>query len=211
VISEDYAYPAGPWLRANMISSVDGAATADGGVTAKLGNEADRRLFLQLRSLAEVVMVGAGTVRDEGYGPVDGGAPLAIVSRGLDLDFSSRAFTEAATRTILITVASAERLAEARKHADVIVAGETSVDFAVAVAELHTRGLTKILCEGGPAVLAQVAAAGLLDELCLTLSPQLIGGTAPRILEGLPVGVALKLAAVRQEDDHLFLRYTRAV
>lgn len=209
MISEDYAYPAGPWLRANMISSVDGAATAGGGVTASLGNEADRALFLHLRSLAEVVMVGAGTVRDEGYGPVDG-APLAIVSRGLDLDFTSRAFTEAAVRTILITVAGAERLDEARKHADVIVAGETSVDFAVAVAELHSRGLDKILCEGGPAVLAQVAAAGLLDELCLTLSPQLIGGTAPRILEGLPVGVALKLAAVRQEDDHLFLRYTKA-
>jgi riboflavin biosynthesis pyrimidine reductase len=209
MISEDYAYPAGPWLRANMISSVDGAATGGGGVTASLGNQADRELFLHLRGLADVVMVGAGTVRDEGYGPVDG-ATLAIVSRGLDLDFTSRAFTEATTRTILITVAGAERLDEARKHADVIIAGETSVDFAIAVAELHLRGLTKIHCEGGPAVLAQVAAAGLLDELCLTLSPQLIGGTAPRIMEGLPVGAALKLAAVRQEDDHLFLRYTKA-
>ncbi|MEO5876117.1 MAG: dihydrofolate reductase family protein [Streptosporangiaceae bacterium] len=208
MISEDYAYPAGPWLRANMVSSVDGAATGEGGVTADLGNAADRELFLRLRDLAEVVLVGAGTVRAEGYGPVAGGT-LAIVSRSLDLDFGSTAFTEATARTIVITVAAADRLEEARAHADVIVAGETAVDFAVAVAELHSRGLTKILCEGGPVILAQVAAAGLLDELCLTVSPRLLGGAAPRILHGLPVDVALTLAAVRHEDDHLFLRYTR--
>ncbi|RKS68912.1 riboflavin biosynthesis pyrimidine reductase [Actinomadura pelletieri DSM 43383] len=223
---ERYAYPSdGVWLRANMVASLDGAAQRDersGG----LGNAADRRLFLLLRGLADVVLVGANTVRAEGYGPVlpadtwdgvrDGRAPvppLAVVSRTLDLDYDAPLFTEARARTIVLTTATADpaRLAAARERADVIVAGQESLDFPAAVAELAARGHRRLLCEGGPAVLAQVLAAGLLDELCLTLSPQLLAGRPARILNGppLPVPPELTLAHVLRDDDFLFLRYTR--
>ncbi|GAA3241036.1 dihydrofolate reductase family protein [Actinocorallia longicatena] len=204
---DDYAYPADrPWLRANMIASIDGAAVGADGKTGPLGGEADHTLFHHLRGLADAVLVGAGTVRDEGYGPVKDGKPLIVVSRTLDLDFDAPFF---GGRTILLTVEDAPRLAEARRHAEVIVAGRSSVDFADGLQELHALGLTRLLCEGGPVVLAQIAAAGLLDELCLTVSPHLVGGSSQRILQGPPVGVELALSGVRQDGDHLFLRYAR--
>lgn len=225
-LAERYAYPPdGGWLRANMVASLDGAAQRDER-SAGLGGPADRRLFLLLRGLADAVLVGAGTVRAEGYGPVRptgdwGGVragrppvpPLAIVSRSLDIDFDAPVFAEAEARTIVLTAASADpvRLKAARERADVIVAGAETLDFPAAVAALAARGHRRLLCEGGPGVLAQVVAAGLLDELCLTLSPQLLGGNPARILAGPPVPVPaeLSLADVLRDDDFLFLRYTR--
>ncbi|GAA0256124.1 pyrimidine reductase family protein [Actinomadura nitritigenes] len=227
-LAERYAYPpgGGTWLRANMVASLDGAAQRDersGG----LGNAADQELFLLLRGLADVVIVGAGTVRAEGYGPVrpreswgavrDGRPPvppLAVVSRTLGLDFDAPLFTEAAVPTIVLTTATADpaRLRAARERADVIIAGEDSLDFAVAVRELASRGFHRLLCEGGPWVLAQVVAAGLLDELCLTLSPMLLAGQPARILNGppFPVPPEFRLGHVLEEDDFLFLRYARS-
>ncbi|GAA0558834.1 pyrimidine reductase family protein [Actinomadura livida] len=224
---ERYAYPpGGAWMRANMVASLDGAAQRDAR-SGGLGNAADRHLFLLLRGLADVVVVGAGTVRTEGYGPVKpsegwdgvrGGRspvpPLAIVSRTLDLDFDAPVFTEAKARTILLTTATADpaRLEMARARADVIVAGRDTLDFAAAVGELEARGHRRLLCEGGPGVLAQVVAAGLLDELCLTLSPLLLAGHPARILDGPPLHVPpeLTLAHTLQDEDFLFLRYTRS-
>ncbi|MGH3244369.1 MAG: pyrimidine reductase family protein [Spirillospora sp.] len=227
-LAERYAYPPdGTWLRANMVASLDGAAQRDersGG----LGNAADRRLFRLLRGLADAIIVGAETVRSEGYGPVTPGEgwgeirdgrspvpPLAIVSRRLDLDFDAPLFTAAVARTIVLTTDAADpaRVKAAREHADVIIAGSDSLDFAVAVEELAARGHRRLLCEGGPGVLAQVVAAGLLDELCLTLSPLLLGGNPARILSGPPVPVPpeLTLAHALQDDAFLFLRYVRAV
>lgn len=230
-LAERYAYPADPpsgglWLRANMVAGLDGAAQRDersGG----LGNEADRRLFLLLRGLADAVIVGAGTVRAEGYGPVrpvpewdgvrDGRPPvppLVIVSRSLGLDFDGPVFTEARVPTIVLTCADAdpERLRTARARADVIIAGERALDFGVAFRALAARGHRRLLCEGGPAVLGQIAAAGLLDELCLTLSPMLLGGDALRILDGpsVPDPACWRLAHALTDEDYLFLRYTRA-
>ncbi|MGP4023375.1 pyrimidine reductase family protein [Actinomadura sp. 3N407] len=226
-LAERYAYPPdGPWLRANMVASLDGAAQRDersGG----LGSPADQHLFLLLRGLADVVIVGANTVRAEGYGPVrpsegwngvrDGRTPvppLAIVSRTLDLDFDAPIFTEAKARTIVLATATADpvRLKAARERADVIIAGKDSLDFAAAVGELAARGHRRLLCEGGPGVLAQVVTAGLLDELCLTLSPLLLGGHPTRILNGPPVSVPpeLTLAHTLQDEDFLFLRYVRS-
>ncbi|ROO88298.1 riboflavin biosynthesis pyrimidine reductase [Actinocorallia herbida] len=200
----DYAHPDGPWLRANMIASADGAATREG-LSGGLGNETDRLLFQALRGFADAIVVGAQTVRAEGYGRAP--VPIAVVSRSLDLDFASPLFEG---RTILVTVADAPRLAEAREHAEVIVAGEGSVDFAAAVTALHGLGLTRLLCEGGPTILGGIAAAGLLDELCLTLSPRLVGGAAPRVVRGPALDEGMTLAAVRQDGDHLFLRYRRS-
>jgi riboflavin biosynthesis pyrimidine reductase len=223
-LSDVYAYPSDrPWLRANMIASLDGAAWWNDR-TGPLGDEADRTLFSLLRGLADVVIVGAGTVRVEGYGPVRPGPgwdglragrspvpPLAVVSHSLSLDFDAPIFTEASERTILLTTeaAPASQRSLAAKRADVIVAGRDSIDFRAAVSELIARGHSRLLCEGGPTVLSQVAEAGLLDELCLTLSPVLLAGDPARILNGrsLPGAGRFRLEHVLKEEDHLFLRY----
>jgi riboflavin biosynthesis pyrimidine reductase len=224
-LAEAYAYPAQrPWLRANMVASADGAATEDGR-TERLGGPADRRLLSLLRALADVVIVGGATVRAEGYGPVrprewwgdlrDGrpaAPPLAIISRSLDLDFEAPVFTEAISPTIVVTCPSApaSRVRAAEKNAEVIVTGGEWADVGAALDALAERGLTRQLTEGGPHLLAQIAAAGRLDELCLTISPRLTAGTAQRVLNGPAMTpVPLRLDQVLQEEDFVFLRYTR--
>lgn len=226
-LAEAYAYPdTAPWLRGNMVASADGAATF-AGRAGGLGNEADRRLLSLLRGLADVVVVGAATVRVEGYGPVRprdwwgdirtgraAAPPLAIVSRSLELDLDAPVFTEAVSRTIIITCAAAgeDRRRGCEKHADVIVSGEEAVDVAAALDALADRGLTRQLTEGGPRLLAQFVAAERLDELCLTVSPQITAGDAARIINGPGHASArLRLGHVLEEEDFLFLRYTRRV
>jgi riboflavin biosynthesis pyrimidine reductase len=225
-LAHAYAYPeAGTWLRANMIASLDGAAWLDEG-SSGLGGPGDRTLFSTLRGLADVVIVGAGTVRAEGYGPVrsaphwdglrTGRSPvprLAIVSNSLGLDLNAPVFTESAEPTIVITSASAlaDRRHATAKSCHLIVAGDESVDLPAALAELTRQGYPRGLCEGGPKLLAQITAAGLLDELCLTLSPLVTAGDAARILNGpaLPQAEHLRLGHILTEDDFLFLRYSR--
>jgi riboflavin biosynthesis pyrimidine reductase len=216
------------WVLANMVSTLAGSAAA-GGKVGKLSTPADATLFRALRSVADVVLVGAETVRREGYGPVRLGAehqaartergaapepPLAIVSRSLALDFDSPAFVDAAARTIIVTcsTAPADRLELARRHAEVLIAGSDRVDVVTAVAALAERGLRVILCEGGPTLLGELAGAGLLDELCLTIAPVLGGDDLP--IARFPSGADLlsyELAHVLVDDDQaLFLRYERA-
>lgn len=223
-IARAYAYPEGrPWLRLNMVASADGAAW-DQGLSGGLSGKADKRIFGVLRGLADVVLVGAGTVRAEKYGPVrpreswrvlragrPAAAPLAIVSRELDLDFDAPLFHEAVTPTLVITCedAPAERRAAAERAGEVIVAGAGRVDLPRALAALHGRGLTRVLCEGGPRLNAQLVAAGLVDELCLSVSPVLLGGDAARVLDGAPVRARLRLGHVLEEDGVLFCRYVR--
>jgi riboflavin biosynthesis pyrimidine reductase len=198
-----YAYPpvagrATPWLRANMIASVDGAAAVNG-LSGGLSGDADRLVFSVLRSLADVILVGAGTARAEKYRLVREGRiwtalrqgrpptpPIAVVTRELDLDLGGPLFAGAAEqpRTILLTTqaAPAARREAAAARAEVILAGRDSVTAAAAVDVLAARGHRKILVEGGPALLGQITEAGLLDELCVTFSPVLEGGRAGRIL-----------------------------
>jgi riboflavin biosynthesis pyrimidine reductase len=202
-LAELYAYPdrpehGVPWVRANMIASADGAATINGR-SGQLSGPADRLVFAVLRSLADVILVGAGTARAEKYRPVqehevwkglrEGRAltpPIAVVTRELDLDLEGPLVTGVAggARTIVLTTeaARAGRRAAAAAHADVIVAGKDSVEPAAAVGALAARGHWSILVEGGPALLRQITEAGLLDELCLTFSPVLEGGRAGRIV-----------------------------
>jgi riboflavin biosynthesis pyrimidine reductase len=197
-----------PGVRLNMIASLDGA-TAVAGVAGGLGGKADQALFALLRSLADVVLVAAGTVRAERYGPST--VPVAVVTRSCRLDWDSRFFTAALARPLVVTVATApaEARARAAEVADVVVAGEHDVDLASAVGALGSRGFQAVLSEGGPTLNAQLAAAGLLDELCLTLSPLLVGGDAKRLLAGplLPGPPALRLVSACEEDGFLFLRY----
>ena len=197
-----------PGVRFNMIASVDGATAVDG-VAGGLGGEADRALFALLRRLADVVLVAAGTARAEGYGPSP--VPIAVVTRSCRLDWDSRFFTAQFARPVVVTVATApaEARARAAEVADVVVAGERDVDLARALDVLGARGWRAVLCEGGPTLNGQLAAAGLLDELCLTLSPCLVGGDAKRLLAGplLPGPPTLTLASACEEDGFLFLRY----
>jgi riboflavin biosynthesis pyrimidine reductase len=197
-----------PGVRANMIASVDGATAVDG-VAGGLGGEADRELFALLRTLADVVLVAAGTVRAERYGPSR--VPIAVVTRSCRLDWESRFFTDQIARPVVVTVATApaEARARAAEVADVVIAGERDVDLAAALDALGERGWRAVLCEGGPTLLGQVAATGLLDELCLTLSPRLVGGDAKRVLDGplLPGPPTLTLASACEQDGFLFLRY----
>ncbi|MGE5290276.1 MAG: pyrimidine reductase family protein [Micromonosporaceae bacterium] len=228
-----YAYPPElgearrRWLRASMVASVDGAATLKG-LSGGLSAEEDRRLFHLLRGLADVVLVGAGTVRAEGYSPArprdewaglrtgrPPSPPIAVMTRMLDVDLSGPMFTEAPphARTIVVTTeaAPARRRAEAARHADIVIAGTNHVDLPAAIAALSGRGLCRILAEGGPHLLGQLAAADLLDELCLTVSPLLVGGAAFRIMAGstLPSPRRLRLAHVLESGGSLFCRYVR--
>jgi riboflavin biosynthesis pyrimidine reductase len=219
-----YAYPRERWLRANFVSSADGAAHLDG-LSGGLSSAADKRVFGILRVLTDVVLVGAGTARDEGYKPArrrdslaslragrPEAPPIALVTRSLGLDLDAPLFTEAAAdaRTIVITCAASDAglRAEAAKVADVIVAGDESVDLAAAVTELAGRGLSRVLCEGGPHLLADLKAAGLVDELCLSLSPVLAGPGASRIVAGQHSPARpLALKQVIADDGFLFCRY----
>src|SRR5690606_711218 len=99
------------------------------------------------------------------------------------------------------------RRERAAERAEVLVAGEDLVDLAAAVRLLRERGLGRILCEGGPRLNAELAAAGLIDELALTMSPLLAGGNAARILNGVASRTPLALAHVLEEDGVLFIRY----
>lgn len=221
-----YAYPDGPWLRANMVSSVDGAASLKG-ASAGLSSDTDRRLFALLRTLSDVIVVGAATVRTERYKPARFNEawsglragrtptpPIAVITRSLDLDPDSPLITAAPAdaRTIVITTAQApaDIRAALEPDADVIVAGEEGVDFTAAVAALAERGHRRLLAEGGPHLLGELLAAGLLDELCLTIGPLLAGPGPGRIVAGGDAAsLPLDLAHVLAEDGFLFCRYTR--
>ncbi|MFC5724404.1 pyrimidine reductase family protein [Streptomyces gamaensis] len=235
-LADAYAYPqpsgggAGrPWLRANMVSSLDGAAHHEGH-SQPLSSDADMRIFGTLRGLADAVVVGAETVRQEGYRPARARAAftarraalgqkpapaIAVVSASLDLDFSLPLFTDPLVPTLVLTgaAAPAERVRAARAAgAEVIVAGEgKGVDAARVPGVLAERGLTRLLTEGGPRLLGQFTAAGVLDELCLSLAPVLASGTASRIATGPAVAVPERfvLASVLEEGGFLFTRYHR--
>ncbi|MGW8358509.1 pyrimidine reductase family protein [Streptomyces wedmorensis] len=230
-LADAYAYPEGDgvWLRANMVSSLDGAGQHDGR-SQPLSSDTDMRIFGTLRGLADVIVVGAETVRLEGYRPArarevfaarraaagQGEAPvIAVVSASLDLDFSLPLFTSPLVPTLILTgaAAPADRVAAAREAgAEVLVAGDgAGVEPARAVAVLAARGLRRQLTEGGPRLLGQFVAAGVLDELCLTVSPTMTAGGAQRIAGGPSVAVPTRfqVASVLEQDGFLFTRYRR--
>jgi len=217
-----------PSVRVNMVASVDGATTVDkrsGG----LGGPADKVVFATLRSLTDVILVGAATMRTEGYGPANLSdaarrqrrewgllpePPIAVLTRTCQLDWDAPFFTQAEQRPVVITATSAATTDRARaaEVAEVILAGDDAVDLRSAVRALGERGYDNVLAEGGPAIAAQLASTDLIDELCLTVSPLLVGGDARRILHGdaLQPPTPLELRQVLAADGYLFLRYQRA-
>jgi riboflavin biosynthesis pyrimidine reductase len=230
-LGEIYAYEEGPCVRANMIASVDGAIMLDGR-SGGLSGPADRLVFRVLRSLADVIVVGAGTARAERYRQVQPGElwqqfrtgrppapPIAVLTRRLDLDLTSKLFGDVGlARTIVITTEQApqDRLQAAARVADVVVAGKEDVGPAASINVLGQRGYRRILVEGGPNLLGQLTAADLVDELCLTISPVLEGGYSAARVTMAPHGdgpakiAGLRLASVLQDDGFLLTRYARA-
>jgi riboflavin-specific deaminase-like protein len=219
-----------PWLLLNMVASADGATAVDG-VSGTLGGDVDRAAFFAIRSVADVILAGAGTVRAEGYGPPRpspavraarverGQAPaprLAVMSASLQIEPTARflAEAEADNEPWIITAADADpdRMEALRAAgAEVIAAGEGSVDVAAAVAELGRRGMEVVLCEGGPMLNGQLIAADLVDEVCLTLAPDLAVGDSARVAHGPTIThpVGLRLDRAIEADSTLLLRYVR--
>ncbi|GAB2519700.1 pyrimidine reductase family protein [Nocardia heshunensis] len=221
---ELYAYPVEasvPYVRVNFVTSIDGAVSVDGR-SGGLGTPADHKVFGLLRDLADVILVGAGTARAENYGAahtdselrrglhkeglggdVQGTPPrIAVVTARGALDPASRLFTDTGARPIVFTTAiapedSKRRLADA--GAEVIVVGEDRCTVESIRAELDRLELRRVLCEGGPSLFGDFLTAGGVDDLCLTLSPQLVGGTAGRI------AVSPKAAPTPMEPRHLLL------
>lgn len=196
------------WLLLNMVASADGAISIEGR-SGGLGSPADKEVFHLLRGLADTILVGAGTARAENYGPPKVEARLAIVSGSLRIEPDARVFS-GDVKPILFTTtdSSAERKAALADVAEIIEVGTGVVDLRGALQ--HLDGV--VVCEGGPTLNGQLISAGLVDELCLSISPLLVSGTSERVAHGVapaaPVGLAL--ARVLEADGMLLLRYVSA-
>jgi riboflavin biosynthesis pyrimidine reductase len=225
-VADHYSSNVGsPWLRVNFVSSIDGAATV-GGKSRGLGGAADHRVFDLLRTLCDVVVVGSGTVKTEGYGAMildtasvaarvaAGLKPqptFAIVCGSLDLDPKSDVFAKAPVRPIVFTTESAPSDSPLAEVAEIVVCGAETVDPAAMVSELSARRLTRIHCEGGPSLFGSLLVAGVVDELCVTISPMLVAGDSGRIAKGeLAEPLGMTLAGILRSDSTLLLRYVRA-
>jgi len=232
-----YAYPAARpgrppscWVRGNMISSIDGGATS-AGKSGDLGAAGDQALFAVLRGLADVIVVGASTARVENYAGVRLSAtqrrerqhqgqsevpPLAVLTRSGLLEPEARLFHRTEVTPLILT--SAEAAPDARRRlgglAEVLDASGAhtdSVDLRVALDLLAGKGLTRALTEGGPGILGMFTEQNVLDEICLTVAPALVGGKSARIVTGpAEVHTAMQLGHVLTDDDgYLYLRYSR--
>jgi riboflavin biosynthesis pyrimidine reductase len=189
-----------PWVVLDMIASLDGATVIDGR-SGGLGGPGDRAVFSALRTLADIILVGASTVRAEGYRPPKKtGQRIAVVSRSGHLDWSSELFTSGAGLAIVPTDGPEVPAASIR-------VGEGSVDLRAALTQLEGD---VVLCEGGPTLNGQLLAAGLVDELCLSVAPSLVGGGAKRIVVGPQVPTDMTLVHVLEDEGFLFCRYVRA-
>jgi riboflavin biosynthesis pyrimidine reductase len=232
-LTELYSYPPNLtrcWVRANMIASVDGGATFDGRAGG-LAGPGDRVLFKLLREIADVVLVGAGTVRTENYSGAQLSVaarqtrqargqsevpPIAVVTASGALDPTSRLFTNTETPPLIFTTTASFAATRDRLHgrADVLDASTSdpvAVDPAAVLAELARRGLHRVLCEGGPTLLGDIIGLNLLDELALTVAPMLVAGSGPRVVSsGAPVSTELRTAHILTDDaGYLYLRYAR--
>ncbi len=233
-LSELYAYPDATqrvWARANFITSLDGAASADG-TTSSLGGPGDRALFNLLRALADVIVVGAGTVRAESYGGARLSAeerqqrqargqsevpPIAVVTVSGHLDQDMPVFTRTEVAPLVLTCTAAagatrNRLCGAADVVDCSGDDADRVDTAALLAALAARGLNRVLTEGGPTLLSAFVDDDLLDELCLTIAPSVVGGTGPRITAGRgQVSARMRCAHVlTDQSGYLYTRYVRS-
>lgn len=222
-----YPWPVdGRWVRAMMVTTLDGAAAGPDGLSGSISSSVDKQVFDAVRRLADAVLVGAGTIRAEGYGPMrakpadqqrraaagQASAPrVAIVSGSLKLDWRDPLFTESTLRPLVITGADADRgrVDEAGEFCDVVVTEPDSPDPATILAVLEQHGLRRIVCEGGPTLLESLVAADLLDEADITVSPTFAGTAETPRTHGLSSVAHFQLQHVLHAESFLMARYTR--
>lgn len=196
-----------PFVATNFAVTVDGRATI-GGKSGPIGSDADTEMLVRLRSRFDAVMIGAGTMRVERYGNID--RLMVLVSGRLDLPWDAPLFTEDGGRVLVFTASEAEPPETAASVQ--VVRHEGRVDLVAALRRLREEhGVRALLSEGGPRLHGQLWAAGLVDDLFLTIAPRMTGADAPRILEGrsLPGTSELELAWLLEDDGELFARYQR--
>jgi 5-amino-6-(5-phosphoribosylamino)uracil reductase len=228
-----YAYPQDPdrcVVLANFIASLDGGSTVSG-TSGGLGGPGDRRLFALLRELADVIVVGAGTAKAENYAGAKMTAfqrqrrqqcgqgevpPIAVVTRTADLAHDLPVLVNAEVPTMVLTCADAapgarRRLATAAEVIDCSGDDPGRVDLAIAMSRLADRGLLRVLTEGGPTLLGTFVAQGMLDELCLTCAPMLVGGNAVRLTGGVDLALTRMrpMHVLTDVEGYLYLRYVR--
>ncbi|NMD95859.1 pyrimidine reductase family protein [Rhodococcus sp. BL-253-APC-6A1W] len=221
-----YAYPEGlerPWMRVNFVSSLDGAVAVEGRSGA-LGTPSDKKVFGLLRELADVILVGAGTVRTENYGGartsetlrarreadgLDAVPPIAVVTTSCYFPSDLRLFTDTAVPPIVFTSASAPVANRRRAEdagADVRVIADDTIDGAALLAAVTKAGWTRVLCEGGPQLFGSMIEADIVDDLCLTFAPVLAAGAAGRIASTpTPVVTPMRRTHLVADDDGTLL------
>ena len=200
-----YEPPRLPWLRLNFVATVDGAVQGGDGLSKSINNDADGRVFGMLRERADAIVVGAGTVRAEGYRPNP--KPIVVVTRSGAVPPT---LLEGDTSQVRVaTTSSAPHLDEAQRLLGdrVLELGEHTVDLALMRRRLEDAGFAEVLCEGGPHLTRDLLAAGLVDELCLTVVPRLVAGDHLRASAGPPVDVPLSLAGILESDGTLLQRW----
>jgi riboflavin biosynthesis pyrimidine reductase len=181
----------GPYLRAGFVASVDGVISV-GGRSGGLSSPADKAVFRALRTVADAVLVGAGTVRTEDYGPV------RLQPSGV----AWRAAHGRAPEVPLVIVSRTGDVGSGKVRQGPVIS--IGADLPTEIDQLHERGLTRLLCEGGPSLFTSLLQAGLVDELCLTTSPQLVGA-GPRLLGDLTGPVPLRLTSLIHDDPGVLL------
>jgi len=224
-LTDAYDWPAATWVRACMVMGLDGSIAGPDGLSGSISSPTDRAVLFAIRQFADVYLVGAGTVRAERYSAVRaqpeavgrrtaaGQAPaptLAIVSATCRFDWEEVAFTASDNRPILLTVGSSDPgdRAVAARWCDVLVVGEERVEPRVALDALAERGLTRVTCEGGDSLLADMVRAEVLDVVDLTLAP--VVAAAPRPARPGPgVLTGMRLHQLLEDDGFLFARYVR--
>ena len=212
-----------PYVVTNMVASVDGKATL-AGHSGPLGSEADRELFRWLRTQADAVLIGDGTLRAEPYGPlikseaqfqerIDSGLeprPLAaVVSNNLDIPFERKLFHDPDSKIVIYT-ASDKQLPPYEAQVSVVRFAPNELSPEVIMADLRkNRGIRSVLCEGGPTLNASLLEAGVWDELFLTMGPLLTSGKGITIVNGdqLQQPSMLELISILEFNSYLFLRY----
>lgn len=217
------------WLRSNFVTSLDGSITGADARAGSINTASDHRVFALHRAWADAVLVGAQTVRAEGYRAVDlqpwqhelrtaaglSDFPLLVIlTRSLDLDpaLAHNGALDVGPVLILTTGVSAGSAVEPFLAAgiEVIQLAGADVDLVEVTTRLADRGHRRVLAEGGPRLHHDLLARGLVDELSCTLAPVIVGGDAPRTTTGqwLPQPTALALRfALHADDETVFLNY----
>lgn len=217
----------GRWLRATMVATVDGAAIDASGVSEGINTGADQTVFETMRTQCDAVLVGAGTVRIEGYTrlrvpeqfkPIRQASGrtvppvLVVATRTGDVPEEATRLRPDAGGLLVVAgpaadSATLDRLRDRIGHEQVVTVPEGADTAAAAVYAAVDRGLTAIQCEGGPSLLSSIRSAGLLDEVCLTISPLLVGGSGLRIVDGPDGRSQLRPVALLEEDGSLMGRW----